>query len=252
MARQLVTAFCLFILAGCAAQYATPGPGAPMQAFGAAPAAQAANTEGGIKAQLDKQPLAGFPAAVAVVRVQGPQYRSYTACGYGAGKYSVVSMRDVEAETDLAKLDKLPMLRGLAPLNRIVLPHDLESDYELRLAAARLHADILLLYTIDADFIDIDRTTPLSVLTLGATTTKRLRILCTASAALLDTRSGYVYGVAEGTETHEELQNAWKTDEEVDNTRRKVEASAFNKLVTNLQGTWGRVVQQYATARNAS
>src|SRR5688572_25292786 len=91
-------------------------------------------------------------------------------------------------------------------------------------------------------------TTPLSIVTLGATNTKRKRILCTASAALLDTRSGYCYGLAEATKDHEELQNAWKTRDEVDLRRRDVELKAFTAMLGELERTWGMVVREHATA----
>src|SRR5207249_3104559 len=118
-------------------------------------------------------------------------------------------------------------------------------------AAAKMHADMLLVYTIDTEFMELNRTTPLTVFTLGATTTKNMRILSTASAAILDTRSGYVYGLAEGTKHHEELQNAWKTQDEVDKVRRDVESQAFADLVANLQTTWGGIVQENTTPGRA-
>jgi hypothetical protein len=79
-----------------------------------------------------------------------------------------------------------------------------------------------------------------------------MRIMCTASAALMDTRSGYVYGLAEAAKDHEELQNAWKTDDEIDRTRRDVEGKAFAALVTDLQKTWDGVVKEYAVPARTS
>ena len=240
-------AMVVVLLSGCAAHYATPGRGARMEMFGAPAAEQVKGADGGIAAILDKKPLASFPAAVALVRVQAPGYQSHTACGIGGGRFSVVTIRDVEAETDMRRIDQLPMLRGVATLNRLVMPDNFQSDFELRQAAAKMRADMLLVYTIDTQFIDLNRATPLTLLTLGTTTTKNMRILCTASAAILDTRSGYVYGLAEGTKRYEELQNAWKTEDEVDKVRRDVESQAFADMVKNLQVTWADVVQENAT-----
>lgn len=239
------------LLTGCAASYATPGRGAQMRMFGASATEQAEGTDTSIQKALDKQPLASFPASIAVARVQAAGYTSRTASGWGTGQYSVVTSRDVETDADFERLGKLPMLRGIAPLNRLVIPATLQTDYELRHAAAKMHADVLLIYTLDTTFHDLNRTTPLSIVTLGAANTKRKRILCTASAALLDTRSGYVYGLAESTKGHEELQNAWKTQDEVDVTRRAVEAKAFADLIGELEKTWGGVVREHATAAGA-
>jgi len=245
MPSRILCTGLLFLLTGCAT-YATPGGAAKMATLGASAVDQNNATEGGVADAMAKKPLASFPAAVAIVRVQSPGYRSYTAQGWGTGQYSIITTRDVEAQTDMDKLQQLPMIRGLAPLNRLVLPEQLQSDHELRVGAAKLHADMLLIYTLDTTFSDVSRATPLSVVTLGIGPTKRMRIMCTASAALMDTRSGYVYGLAEATKEHEELQNAWKTDDEIDRTRRDVEGKAFTALVSDVQKTWDDVVKEYA------
>ena len=214
--------------------------------------AQAPGTDPGIATVLDKKPLASFPASLALVRVQAPGYVSHTTRGWGGGQYTIVTIRDVEKTQDVSRINSLPQVRGVAPLNRLVIPSVLNSDYELRAAAARMHADILVLYTIDTVFHETDRTTPLTVVTLGATNNKRLRIMSTASAALLDTRSGYVYGLAEANEEHEELQNAYKTQEEIDRLRRDVEGSAFTKLVGDVETTWKMVLAEHARPSGAT
>jgi hypothetical protein len=239
------------ISAGCAS-YATPGRGAPMEVFGAAPAANAAqqqrnNADPWIQSQMDRKPLASFPAAIAVARVQAPGYHSYTApVTYGDGRYTVVTSRDVETPEQIETMEKLPMVRGLAPLNRLVIPANLQSDDELRQAAAKVRADILLVYTLDTSFVEKDRTTPLSVVTLGAAPTKQMQVACTASAALLDTRSGFIYGLAEWTERKDTPRNAWTTEMEIDRFRLETEKASFARLVGELQNTWNKVVHEYA------
>src|SRR5688572_27675716 len=257
MSRLVVTAM-FVLLTGCAS-YATPGRGAQMDLFGGSPQdaqaraeAKAAGTDAGIQAVLDKKPLASFPASLALVRVQAPGYVSYTARGWGGGAYTVLTTRDVEKPEDVSRINALPQVRGVAPLNRLVIPAVLNSDYELRAAAARMHADILVLYTIDTVFHETDRTTPVTVITLGAANNKRLRIMSTASAALLDTRSGYVYGLAEASGEHEELQNAYKTEEEIDRIRRNVETKAFAGLVGEMESTWKGVLAEHVRPGGAT
>src|SRR5947207_15563304 len=98
-------------LSGCAAHYATPGPAARLGAIADITAAEQArapgsanpkdiHTDTGVREILDKKPLATFPANVAVVRVQGPGYTSYTTTGWGRGAYTVITEREVESETD--------------------------------------------------------------------------------------------------------------------------------------------------------
>ena len=249
MLPRLIAISLIALLTGCAT-YATPGRGAQMDLFGAEKTAADARvqqgTDPGIATVLDRKPLASFPTSLALVRVQAPGYVSYTSRGWGGGQYTVVTTRDIEKPQDVSRINALPQVRGVAPLNRLVIPSVLNSDYELRAAAARMHADILLLYTIDTVFHETDRTTPISVVTLGATSNKRLRIITTASAAMLDTRSGYVYGLSEASEEHEELQNAYKTQEEIDRIRRDVEGTAFTKLIGDVESTWKMVLAEQA------
>src|SRR5690349_8570919 len=118
MRTQLITLSLLVSLAGCGTAYVTPGRAAPMAALGATEVDQLRGADSAINDAMAKKPLASFPAAVAMVRVQSPEYRSRTATGWGTGRYSIVTSRDVESVADVEKLSSLPMLRGLAPLNR--------------------------------------------------------------------------------------------------------------------------------------
>jgi hypothetical protein len=58
----------------------------------------------------------------------------------------------------------------------------------------------------------------------------------------MDTRNGYVYGVAEATDRQKQLASAWTSEAAVDQTRRRVESAAFTKLAANLEGMWSGVV----------
>src|SRR5262249_34053329 len=152
---------------GCAS-YVTPGRGADMKAI--APAA--ATLQGDrrptdpIEQAFDRKPLAHFPAGVAVVRVQAPGYTSATAQGWGEGQFSIVTTRDVEKDEQFDRIAKLPQLRGVAPLSRLLVSGKLDSDVPLRQAAAQLQADLLLIYTFDTVFTTEDKAAPISVITL--------------------------------------------------------------------------------------
>src|SRR5437667_6268059 len=102
------------------------------------------------------KPAAAFPASVAAVRVQAPRYQSYHTQReggvYGQGRYSVITVKEVEEDADIARLAKLPQIGGLITISTLLLPASLQSDRELREAAARLKADMVLLYTFDTSF----------------------------------------------------------------------------------------------------
>lgn len=236
----------LVLASGGCAEYATPGRAADMRLFGGTRNQQ---SDASVVQIIDRRPLAQLPTAIAMVRVQAPGYQSKTAETWGSGAYCVVTTRNVE-NTDklLDQLSKLPMVSGLAPINRLLLPQELHSDLDLRQAAAALHADMLLIYTFDTTFHVEDVAAPVTVLTLGLSPNQVVHVLSTASAVLVDTRDGYVYGIAEATGRQTQLASAWTSETAVDQTRRRVEGEAFAKLVGNLQGTWSGVVKNLSVA----
>ena len=238
----------LALFTGCAS-YTVPGPAADMQTFGIAPPElREQQTDFAIREHLDKEPLASFPARLAIARVQDSGYRSYRLGSYGRGAYSVVTTRDAETQEHLERLANLPLVAGVGPINRLLLPQTLDSDKELREAAAMLHADILRIYTLDTDFHIGDNGSPIDVVTLGFLPHKEAHVVTTASAALLDTRNGYVYGVAEGTGRHSQPANTWTSEAATDEARQKAEAAAMAELAGALEQTWRGVVKQYAAA----
>jgi hypothetical protein len=230
-------------VAGCAS-YAAPGPGANLAMITGED--RQSLTDPNVQVALDRKPLAKFPAGVAVVRVQAPQYESRTATSYGRGAFSVVTTRDVEKDETVDRLARLPQVSGIATIGRLLLPASLTSDRELRQAAAQLNADMLLVYTLDTSFYVRDMAKPLSVVSLGLSPNQQARVVTTASAVLMDTRNGYVYGMAEATERNERLANGWTSEDAIDAARLKTESRAFEKLVGNLETTWKTVVARYA------
>ena len=246
MLKHLATTTALaFILTGCAASYHAPGRAADFRALGITPEAQQAGAPSDINSAFNRKPLASFPAGVAAVRIQAPGYVSKTAQGWGSGAFSVVTTRDVESDQSLDRLKKLPEVRGIAPLNRLLLPRELNSEKDLRNAAAQLQADMLLVYTFDTTFHDRDLATPLSIVTLGLSPTQATQVVTTASAVLMDTRNGYVYGVAESSAKKRGLATAWNTESAIDGDRQKTEREAFDKLVGQIETMWTGVVTEF-------
>ncbi len=245
----LLFVFAASIQSGCES-YVVPGPAAQMQAFGVVPPGEREQlTDHQIRQELSRKPLATFPANLCVAHVQGASYRNWYGRAYGRGAYSVITTREVQTEEHLKRLAGMPMVQAVAPMSRMLLPADLHSDMELRQAAAKLHTQILLIYTFDTDYYDENSATPLDVVTLGFRSHKKVRITTTASAALLDVRNGYVYGVAEATARNEQDTSSWNNQEKADESRQRTEAEAFDRLLDELATTWTGIVQTYATAQ---
>ncbi len=247
----------LVSLAGGCVHYNAPHRAADMSLFsgqkelnrqGITPQQRRQMTDADIQALLDRKPVAPFPAALAVVRVQAPGYVSHTfQKPYGYGQYTVVTTRDIESDEDLKRIAKLPMVTGgLATLNKLVLPANLESDKELRQGAAALHADLLLVYTLDTSFHQQGKSEPLSLITVGLAPNHEIQMVTTASAILMDVRTGYIYATAEATSKHQQMTNLWQSAEAVDESRRKTESQAFQKLIGEFEQAWRGVIRRYA------
>ena len=252
MIRRLATTAALFLATGCASSYTPPGAGADLSNLGVTPEVQKANTPTDIAANFDRKPLARFPASIAVARIQAPQYRSNTAQSFGGGAYSVVLTRDVEPEDAVKRLSKLPQIHGVAPVGRLILPTHFRSDKELRQAAATLQCDMVLVYTLDTSFHDRDVAKPISVITLGLSPTQVTNVTTTASAVLLDTRNGFVYGVAEASARKSGVASAWTTESALDGDRRKTEAEAFEKLTGEIETMWQGVTRTFVPTTPAA
>jgi hypothetical protein len=229
--------------AGCGFHYVTPGEPANFRALGIA-GADAAN-DPSIAAALGRRPAAGFPAVIAAIRVQGREYHSRTSYGYGSGSATVVTTRDIEKQEDFDRLAKMPLVRAVVPINRLVVPDRVQSEDDLRQAAAAVHADLTLLYTFDTKFSTETTIPALGVLTLGLFPNRQARVISTASAVLLDTGSGYIYALAEATDKQDQIANAWTSEDAVDQSRRRAERRAFESLLTELEGGWKGVVDSY-------
>ena len=235
-----MAALCLLVAASGCATYTTPGAGVSVGNL------SKADTD--IAELFNRQPAALFPARLAVARIQASGYysRSNGNC-YGTGQYCVLTTRDIETEKDFERLSNTPMVSGVAMMSRVILPAKLESTKELRLAAASLKTDLLLVYSVDTGFhIENTDVGPLAMLSLGFLPTKKARVTSTASAAIYDVRTGFLYGVAEATASEEQRGTFWSSSEAVDNARVKAEAEAFKKLVGELEALSVNVVRQHA------
>lgn len=232
-------------LGGCSS-YSVPGGPADFRALGITQEQQASLTDKEIAERLARKPAANFPAVIATVRVQDNDYRSHSYHGSrGEGKFSVVTLREIESDVDMERLTKLAMVRGIAPMNRLVVPERVSDEKSLRLAAADLQADVVLVYTIDTRFGSKTLIPLLGTITLGLFPAEEAQVTTTASAALVDVRTGYVYGLAESTEKASQLANLWTSSDAIDDSRLRAEKAAFSKMVGEIEKTWVRVAASY-------
>lgn len=243
-------AIMLASLCGCSS-YAVPGRGADVGLLAAPAGDPGGAPSGGPEAPgtdvaiVRREPTASFPARVAVVRIQEPGYETMTTTGVGGGQYSVVTLRDIERDEDFERLARLPYLAQISPVNKLLLPTEYESDQELRQAAARLQADMLLVYTVDTTFLDRSKSTLLSVVSLGLGPTIDLRVITTVSALVMDVRTGYLYGTIEETARVQKTTAALSTREACDQVRLTTERQAFEGFLAEFETLWPTLVENY-------
>ena len=237
--RSSLVLACAAILCGCAT-YRTPGGAVSIPEI----------TETGIAEALARKPAATFPARLIVARVQAAGYESYSNRGYGSGRYSVVTTRDIETEDDFARLGAMAGVAAVGPLNRILLLTNLGTAQELRSAAALLHGDVVLLYTLDTSFrTETQQIGPLQMVSLGFFPNKKAHVTTTCSAAFIDVRTGYVYGVAEATASEEQRSDLWRTHDAIEKARLKAERQSFTLALGEIAKTWTAIYADYGAAR---
>ena len=79
-------------------------------------------TDADLKSYYNTRPATTFPANIAVIRVQDSGYRSHSHHGYGRGRYSVVTTRDIETDEAFERLQQLADVEGVAPIGRMLVP----------------------------------------------------------------------------------------------------------------------------------
>lgn len=227
IARTLAASILLVSLSSCATGYTTPGRPANLTTF----------SDPKIKKAYVARPAIRFPANIAVVRVQDGSYTR----GNNGG-YSVISTRDLEKEGDLAKIQQLPGIEGIAPMNQLLLPQSVNSQEDLREAAAKLQADAILIYTVNTQFKNDDVLPPLTIVSLSLLSINRYEISSTASGILMDTRTGYVYGAIEG---KSDKNGASFIFDGSDMARQRAERTAFEEMLRSFEPVWKRTYARY-------
>lgn len=240
IARALLVAAAL-ALSGCGT-YQTPGAGVDL--------GDLTKADVDIAELMKKEPAAQFPARLALARIQATGYYTRNTQCYGKGRYCIVTTRDVESEQDIDRIGRLPQVAAIAPMSRLLVPSELRSIKDLRHGAATLKTDLLLIYSIDTRFrVESTEIGPLGLISLGFLPNKKAHVTSTASAALFDVRTGFVYGTAEATANEQQRATTWSSEDAVERSRVKAESDAFNRLVLEVEKLWQGVLQQHASAK---
>lgn len=223
------------VASGCAT-YTTPGEPVSLNGIQSA----------SIEELMSREPAAVFPASISFARVQSALYWSESAQTFGTGQFSVVLTREFFRDEQVRQVESWEAVKAVAPLNRLLLPAQLTSIDDLRAASAGLKTDVLLVFTIDTAFrVDGKSVGPLTVVSLGFMKDHETEVISTASAVLVDVRSGFIHGVAEATASEKQQTSIWSSSSVVDQSRLVTERQAFEDLLTELEKAWSDVVREH-------
>lgn len=244
MLKIFIAALLMVFLSSCATKYVTPGSSVNISEL----------ADEDISKILSNKPTAEFPVNIAIARVQSPQYTNwkYQSVVYHQpdGNFSMVLTRNSEEDEAFKKLNYLDGVKQASPFNRLLLPYNYKSIKDLRLAAAKMKAGMLLIYTYDTEFIiDTKNYGPQNVFALGYLKNKEVKVVTTASAAIFDVQTEYLYGLAEATARESKKSNNWKKQDEVDALRINTEKEAFKELVTEIESVWGDLKTEYSAKK---
>jgi hypothetical protein len=229
----------VLIAASCSQKYVTPGGAVKISAL----------ADEDISKLLSNKPSSEFPVNIAIARIQQPEYTNYryrTMEPQRNGNFSLILTREPGEDEAFKHLNELSGIKQASPFNRLLLPYDYKSIKDLRLAAAKMKAQMLMVYTFDTEFvIDTKNYGPQNVFSLGYLKNKDVKVVTTASVALFDVQTEYLYGLAEATANENKRSNAWKKQDDVDNLRVETERKAFEKLMGEIEDMWAGVVKEY-------
>jgi hypothetical protein len=234
---RILLIVCFLLCSACSTGYVTPGGAVHLGDINRVDIAEVAS----------RKPSPNFPARLATVRVQAPNYRSHSSEGYGTGSFSVVTTQELLTDEQLQSFGKWPSVAGVTPINHLLLPSKFESLDDLRLSAAKVQADVLMVYTIDTSFRVQGRAYgPLSVISLGLAPDRDAYITSTASVVFTDVRTGFIYGVVEATAKATGLTSFWGSSDTIDKKRIEAEQQAFSLLIVEAGKTWSGIAAQYS------
>ncbi|KMQ72340.1 hypothetical protein [Chryseobacterium koreense] len=229
----------VFILSSCSLKYTTPGSDVKISSL----------ADEDVAKILSNKPAAEFPVNIAVARIQAPNYsnNSYNRReSTPDGRFSMILTREPDEEKVISELSKLKGIKQISPFNRLLLPYNYQTIKDLRLAAAKMKAQMLLVYTFDTEFsIDAKNYGPQNVFALGYLKNKEVKVRTTSSVALFDVQTEYLFGLAEATAEKEKKSNIWKENQEVDQLRMDAEKESFSKLAKEIEKMWNDVYLEY-------
>jgi hypothetical protein len=226
---SLAVAVATLILSGCSSYVNSPAVSRALKER------REAFSDPLISRAFNAKPAIHFPATIAVA-ANSSDTRDH--------------IRAISAHGTIDTWSSLPQLARVAILSPVLTDErrsdtDPKADLRIREAAAKLHADAVLILSTETQATDGNFIAPLTTLSLGLLPNKRYELISTALAALVDTRTGYIYGTIEKSRSRSGLTMTWGSDDVIRRVRAKVEREAMEKLFADFPAFWRGVVDSH-------
>jgi hypothetical protein len=221
---RVVPLFASLLLGGCASHINSPVVAQAREAR------RAAFSDPLLARAFDAKPALRFPSTIALATND-----------HGTRDH----LRALSAHGKFDDLKSLPQIADVVPLSSLLYSTGTKPDLAMREAAARVHADAVLIVTTETNATDGRLFAPLTELSLGLFPNKRYELIATALAALVDVRTGYVYGTLEQSRARSGLTMTWGSDDVIAHARAAAEREALGKLFGEFPAFWRGVVQTH-------
>lgn len=208
------------------------------------------DTESDIASEFTKKPAAQFPAYIAVARLAGDEVRNAHRYYYRHDNYGseAVDLSDSPKHAMIVEtIGKQPDVGGATAINSLLLPKGESNAMKaIRKAAAKIHADMVLVYVVNSGLVDDDYAPFLTFITLGLAPTQDISAKATISGALIDVRTGYVYGVVNANAEDKTWSIGWTSRGIAKDLRLSVEEAVFKKFAETIPTNWKSVSTRYS------
>ena len=220
-----------------------PKVGADLSIMGLDPEV-AASIHSDNRAQKGIEPKAKFPLRLAVVELERGGR-----CRDGEASVRVV---DPESPEKLRELANLRAVAGMRIIDRRMVSGRQRHSAGVRRAAELAGAEMILIYTIHITDEDTDHLPPLTLFTLGLAPTTTTKGNAVVDALLMDTESGYIYGIGRTEASNTRLSNMWRSGRARDRAIARARQRAVAHLVDHMVDAWEAVIEEYAYSRPRS
>jgi mannose/cellobiose epimerase-like protein (N-acyl-D-glucosamine 2-epimerase family) len=91
----------------------------------------------------------------------------------------------------------------------------------------------------------------MQLVSLGFFPNKKAKVSSTCAVAFVDTRTGFIYGVAERTSNEDQRSDVWNKEEAIEKARARAERAAFTQVLGDVEKLWGQIAARAMANRGA-